>query len=85
LLLKLRKVENNDLVIAILIHLLSSSLHYLELCGILNYTYIPCTIIYRCNERKSDQVSLWEKKRHTTNTKIKTLGNKVNSERKNWE
>lgn len=30
-------------------------------------------------------MSLWEKKRHITNTKIKTLGNKVNTESKNWE
>lgn len=44
-----------------------------------------CAVIYRCNERKPGKTSLWEKKKHITNTKIKTLGNKVNTESKNWE
>lgn len=30
-------------------------------------------------------MGLWEKDRHITNTKIKTLGNKVNTESKKWE
>lgn len=56
-----------------------------DLCCVLHYTCTHRTIIYRCNERKPDQMSLWEQGRHMTNTKIKTLGNKANTESKKWE
>lgn len=51
----------------------------------LHYTCMCCTIIYSCNEKEPDHMSLWEQGRHRTNTKIKTLGNKVNTESKKWE
>lgn len=50
-----------------------------------HYTCMRRTVIYRCNEKKPDQMSLREQGRHMTNTKIKTLGNKANTESKKWE
>lgn len=83
LLLKPVKSSNNDLVIQI--HLPCSSCHYSGVGDALNYTCIHWAIVYKHKESNPEKMRLWEKKRHITNTKIKTLRNKVNTESKNWE
>lgn len=55
----------------------------MELCNV--YIKPAYTAPSFTDAMRENQMSLWEKKRHITNTKIKTLGNKVNTESKNWE